>query len=95
MQSSLKRGAKGALKGSQPAKELEPCKLREATVVSAAERMSRPEEFQPLVPFLQSLGLDAIEIERERDTGRELSIVPGRCGQLSVISGRSKIPLDL
>ena len=31
----------------------------------------------PLVRFLQGLGPDGIEIEREKDTGRELSISAG------------------
>jgi antitoxin Phd len=49
---------------------------REAAVILAPREYERllpkPRGHQPLVRFLQGLGLDKIEIDRERDTGREI-----------------------
>ncbi|MGD0732936.1 MAG: type II toxin-antitoxin system prevent-host-death family antitoxin [Terracidiphilus sp.] len=51
---------------------------REAAVVLAPEEYRRllpkPKGHVPLVQFLQGLGLDKIEIEREKDTGREIAL---------------------
>ena len=49
---------------------------KQAAVILAPEEYERllpkPKEHQPLVRFLQGLGLDQIEIEREKDRGREI-----------------------
>jgi antitoxin Phd len=49
---------------------------REAAVILAPEDYERllpkPKGHQPLVRFLQGLGLDKIEVERDKDTGREV-----------------------
>jgi prevent-host-death family protein len=49
---------------------------KEAAVILAPKEyerlLPRPRGHQPLVRFLQGLGLDKIAIERERDTGREI-----------------------
>ena len=49
---------------------------KQAAVILAPEEYERllpkPKEHQPLVRFLQGLGLDKIEIEREKDRGREI-----------------------
>jgi antitoxin Phd len=49
---------------------------KEAAVILAPEEYERllpkPKGHQPLVRFLQGLGLDQIEIERDKDTGREV-----------------------
>ena len=51
---------------------------KEAAVILAPgdyeQLLPRPKGQQPLVPFLKGLGLDKIEIERERDTGREAAL---------------------
>jgi antitoxin Phd len=51
---------------------------KEAAVIIAPEEyeqlLPKPREHQPLVRFLQGLGLGKIEIERERDTGREVAL---------------------
>jgi prevent-host-death family protein len=51
---------------------------KEAAVVIAPEDykqlLPKPEVHQPLVRFLQGLGLDNLDIEREDDTGRELAL---------------------
>jgi hypothetical protein len=36
--------------------------------------LPKPKGHQPLVRFLQGLGLGKIEIDRERDTGREIAL---------------------
>jgi prevent-host-death family protein len=49
---------------------------KEAAVILAPEQyeqlLPKPKGRQSLVHFLQGLGLEKIQIERERDTGREL-----------------------
>jgi prevent-host-death family protein len=49
---------------------------KEAAVILAPKEyerlLPRPRGYQPLLRFLQDLGLDKIEIERDRDTGREI-----------------------
>jgi len=51
---------------------------REAAVILAPEDyeslLPKAKGHQPLVRFLQGLGLDGIEIEREKDTGREIEL---------------------
>jgi len=51
---------------------------REAAVIIAPEEyeqlLPKPRGHQPLVRFLQGLGLSKIEIGRERDTGREIAL---------------------
>jgi len=51
---------------------------KEAAVVIAPEEyrqlLPKPKGHQPLVRFLQGLGLDHLDIEREDDTGRELAL---------------------
>jgi antitoxin Phd len=51
---------------------------REAAVIIAPEEyeqlLPRPRGHRPLVRFLQGLGLGKIEIDRERDTGREIAL---------------------
>ena len=51
---------------------------KEAAVILAPEEYERllpkAKGHQPLVRFLQGLGLDGIEIEREIDTGREIDL---------------------
>jgi len=51
---------------------------KEAAVILTPEEYERllpkPRDHQPLVRFLQGLGLDRIEIEREKDTGREIAL---------------------
>jgi len=51
---------------------------REAAVILAPEEYERllpePKGHQPLVGFLQGLGLGEIEIKRDKDTGRELAL---------------------
>lgn len=48
---------------------------RDAVVVVAAEEFdrlrARTDRRQPLVEFLQSLGLDSLDLDRERDLGRD------------------------
>jgi prevent-host-death family protein len=49
---------------------------KEAAVILAPEDYRRllpkPKDHQPIVRFLQGLGLDEIDLTRERDTGREI-----------------------
>jgi prevent-host-death family protein len=51
---------------------------KEAAVIIAPEEyeqlLPKPMGHQPLVRFLQGLGLGRIEIKRERDTGREIAL---------------------
>jgi antitoxin Phd len=51
---------------------------KEAAVVLAPEHYKRllpkPKGHLPLVQFLRGLGLSRIQIERERDTGREIDL---------------------
>jgi prevent-host-death family protein len=51
---------------------------KEAAVILAPEQYNRllpkPKGHLPLVRFLQGLSLDKIDIERERDTGREIDL---------------------
>lgn len=51
---------------------------RDAVVVVAAEEFdrlrSRTRPRQPLVEFLQSLGLDDLDLTRERDPGRDVEL---------------------
>jgi prevent-host-death family protein len=51
---------------------------REAAVIIAPEEyeqlLPRPKGHQPLLRFLQGLGLGKIEIDRDRDTGREIAL---------------------
>ncbi|HEX9199005.1 MAG TPA: type II toxin-antitoxin system Phd/YefM family antitoxin [Acidobacteriaceae bacterium] len=51
---------------------------KEAAVILAPDAyeqlLPKPKGHKPLVRFLQSLGLDRIEIEREMDTGREVTL---------------------
>ena len=48
---------------------------RDAVVVVAAEEFdrlrARTDRRQPIVEFLQSLGLDSLDLDRERDLGRD------------------------
>ena len=51
---------------------------KEAAVILAPEQyeqlLPKPRGHQPLLRFLQGLGLGQIEIARERDTGREIDL---------------------
>lgn len=51
---------------------------REAAVILAPEAykelLPEPKEHQPLVRFLQGLGLSGLDLEREHDTGREIAL---------------------
>ena len=51
---------------------------KEAAVILApddyAQLLPKPSDHQPLVSFLRGLGLDKIEIGREKDTGREIAL---------------------
>lgn len=51
---------------------------KEAAVILAPEAykqlLPKPRGHQPLVRFLQNLGLNKLDIKRERDTGREVSL---------------------
>ena len=51
---------------------------QEAAVVIAPEEyrqlLPKPKDHQSLVRFLQGLGLEKLDIEREDDTGRELAL---------------------
>ncbi|MGO9337776.1 MAG: type II toxin-antitoxin system prevent-host-death family antitoxin [Terracidiphilus sp.] len=51
---------------------------KEAAVVIAPEQyrqlLPKPKGHQTLVRFLQGLGLEKLDIERENDTGRELTL---------------------
>jgi prevent-host-death family protein len=51
---------------------------KEAAVILAPgeyeQLLPKTKGHQPLLRFLKGLGLDKIEIERERDTGREVSL---------------------
>jgi len=51
---------------------------REAAVILTPEAykqlLPKPRGHQPLVRFLQGLGLSKLDIKRERDTGREVSL---------------------
>jgi prevent-host-death family protein len=51
---------------------------KDAAVIIAPEAyeqlLPKPKGHLPLVRFLQSLGLDNIEIKREKDTGREVAL---------------------
>lgn len=51
---------------------------KEAAVILAPSEyeqlLPKPKGHQPLVRFLRGLGLDKIEIDRERDTGREAAL---------------------
>ena len=49
---------------------------KEAAIILAPEEyrqlLPKPKGHQPLVRFLQGLGLDEIDLTRESDTGREI-----------------------
>jgi antitoxin Phd len=51
---------------------------KEAAVILAPEQykqlLPKPKGHLPLVQFLQGLGLDNVDLERENDTGRELAL---------------------
>jgi prevent-host-death family protein len=50
---------------------------RRAVVVVDAEafdRLAAPQPCLPFVAFLESLGLDGLDLRRERDTGREIDL---------------------
>jgi antitoxin Phd len=51
---------------------------REAAIILAPDEyrqlLPRPRGQKPLVQFLRSLGLDGLDIKRERDTGREIAL---------------------
>jgi prevent-host-death family protein len=51
---------------------------KEAAVVIAPEEyeqlLPKPKGHQPLVRFLQALGLDNLDLERESDTGRDMAL---------------------
>ncbi len=51
---------------------------REAAVIIAPEEykqlLPKPKDHLPLVRFLQGLGLSAVDVEREPDTGREIDL---------------------
>lgn len=51
---------------------------KEAAIILAPEEyrqlLPRPKGQKPLVQFLQGLGLDGLDLKRERDTGREISL---------------------
>lgn len=51
---------------------------KEAAVIVAAEEyrqmLPKPKGHLPLVRFLQGLGLDKVDIAREKDTGREIAL---------------------
>ena len=51
---------------------------KEAAVIIAPQQyrqlLPKPKGHQPLVRFLQGLGLDNLDIERENDTGREIAL---------------------
>jgi prevent-host-death family protein len=51
---------------------------KDAAVILAPEEykqlLPKPKCHLPLVQFLQGLGLDSLEIERERDNGREIAL---------------------
>jgi antitoxin Phd len=51
---------------------------REAAIILAPEAyrqlLPRPKGQKPLVQFLRSLGLDSLDLKRERDTGREIAL---------------------
>jgi prevent-host-death family protein len=51
---------------------------KEAAVILApedyAQLLPKPKAHLPLVGFLQSLGLDNLDIAREKDTGREIAL---------------------
>jgi prevent-host-death family protein len=51
---------------------------KEAAVILAPEQYKRllptPKGHVPLVQFLQGLGLDKVDLAREKDTGRELAL---------------------
>ncbi len=51
---------------------------KEAAVILAPEHyeqlLPRPKGHQPLVRFLQGLGLASLDVEREKDTGREIAL---------------------
>lgn len=51
---------------------------KEAAVILAPEEykqlLPKPKGHQPLVRFLQGLGLSDLDLERESDTGREIAL---------------------
>lgn len=51
---------------------------KEAAVILAPEQytqlLPKPKGHQPLVRFLQGLGVSDLDLERERDTGREIAL---------------------
>ena len=50
---------------------------RDAVVIMSVEefeRLSRPEPHLPLVDFLESLDLGALDLERETDRGRDVAL---------------------
>jgi hypothetical protein len=51
---------------------------KEAAVVIAPEDyrqlLPKPKGHKPLVRFLQGLGLDSLDVAREEDTGRDLTL---------------------
>jgi prevent-host-death family protein len=51
---------------------------KEAAIVIAPEQyrqlLPKPARHLPLVRFLQGLGLDELDLERENDTGREIDL---------------------
>jgi antitoxin Phd len=51
---------------------------KEAAVILAPEQyrqlLPKPKGHKPLVQFLRNLGLDSLDLKRERDTGREIPL---------------------
>lgn len=51
---------------------------KEAAIILAPEEyrqlLPKPKGYEPLVQFLQGLGLDSLDLKRERDTGREIAL---------------------
>jgi antitoxin Phd len=51
---------------------------KEAAIILAPEEyrqlLPRPKSQKPLVEFLRGLGLDGLDLEREHDTGREITL---------------------
>jgi len=51
---------------------------KEAAVILAPEQyrqlLPRPRGHKPLAQFLRDLGLDSLDLKRERDTGREIPL---------------------
>jgi prevent-host-death family protein len=51
---------------------------KEAAIILAPEQyrqlLPKPKGHKPLVQFLRGLGLDSLDLKRERDTGREIAL---------------------